>query len=60
MSGNGRNTAVVSREYREAPDQCARALKLLLQKPVKQAAEQTPMPDGPDDVRKGQDAHTAR
>jgi hypothetical protein len=47
MSGNGRNTAVVSREYREAPDQCARALELLL----KTSKKAVPA-DRPEDARK--------
>jgi hypothetical protein len=34
MSGNGRNTAVVSRDYRPDPDYCARALEVLLKKSV--------------------------
>jgi hypothetical protein len=34
MSGGKRTAAVVSRDYKTAPDYCARALELLLNKPV--------------------------
>jgi hypothetical protein len=49
----------VSRHYEAAPNDCARALALLLEKSTNKAAEPAPEPDGCDDVKKGQDAHTA-
>lgn len=55
MSARKQN-AIVSRRYQAAPDYCARALQLLLGKPVKKATR----PGGPDDVRKVQGAHTAK
>jgi hypothetical protein len=43
MSGSGRNaTPIVSREYRSTPDDCARALELLLEKSVSKAARPAP------------------
>jgi hypothetical protein len=39
-----RQTITVFRDYKAAPDQCARALELLLRKPVSKAPE----PDGCD------------
>jgi hypothetical protein len=48
-----RQGAVVSRSYDPAPDQCVRALELLLRKPVsKEAAEPSPEPDGRKDGTK--------
>jgi hypothetical protein len=42
---------VVSRTYRAAPDECARALTLLLKKPViKEVAEPAPEPDSCNDA----------
>jgi hypothetical protein len=49
----------VTRTYRHEPDNCARALELLLKKSVNKMAAEPAQPDGRDDVRKGQDAHTA-
>ena len=43
-----RQSTTVSRDYRNSPDECARALKLLLKESVSKAAEPTPEPDGHD------------
>jgi hypothetical protein len=52
MSGGRRNTAVVAREYKAAPDYCAHALELLLRWSVnKKAAEPAPEPDGRDGTK---------
>ena len=49
MSGSRRNAApVVSREYRNAPDDCVRALEVLLKKPVNKADKPAPEPVGRD------------
>jgi hypothetical protein len=52
MSGRRRNTAVVAREYKAAPDYCARALELLLRWSVdKKAAGYTREPSGRDGTK---------
>jgi hypothetical protein len=48
---SSRNAAVV-RNYRAVPDDCARALQLLLKKPKSKAAEPTPEPDSRDDYER--------
>jgi hypothetical protein len=46
------NKTVVSRTYKPAPDECARALELLLKKSVsKKAAEPAPELDSHDDAK---------
>jgi hypothetical protein len=41
----------VSRAYRPDPDYCIRALAMLLEKPVKEAVEPAPEPDGRDGTK---------
>jgi hypothetical protein len=50
-----RKNITVIRTYRPKPDDCARALQLLLKKPAKKGTR----PGAPDDARKDLDAHTA-
>ena len=60
MSGRGRNAApVVFREYRNAPDDCVRALEMLLKKSVSKAARPAPEPDGRDGTRVKGDSASA-
>jgi len=57
MSGSGRDaTSVVSREYRCVPDDCLRALRLLLEKSVSKAARPLPEPDGFDRTKSKEDS----
>jgi hypothetical protein len=51
MSGDRRNTAVVVREYRTAPDSCVHALGLLLKSSVNKKAAERPTPDGRDEAK---------
>ena len=46
-----RQSITVSRDYQNFPGECARALELLLKKPVIKAAEPAPEPDGRDDTK---------
>ena len=48
MSGSKKIT--VSREYRNSPDECTRAIELLLKESVNKAARPAPEPDGRVDV----------
>ena len=41
----------ITHTYSPEPDDCARALSLLLGKPVNKAAEPAPEPDGYDDAK---------
>jgi hypothetical protein len=45
-----KRTVAVSRAYRPDPDYCIRALAMLLEKPVKEAVEPAPEPDGRNDA----------
>lgn len=48
-----RQSITVSRDYKAAPDECARALELLLKQSVtKMADEPAPEPDGRDDYER--------
>ena len=50
---SSRKQITVTRTYRRGPDACARALALLLKKPVRvKAAEPAPEPDGLNDGTK--------
>jgi hypothetical protein len=51
-----RQTITVFRDYKTAPDQCARALELLLKKSVSKAAEPTPEPDRCDGTKVKEDS----
>ena len=52
MSGRS-HSAIGSRAYRPAPDDCARALEMLLRNSVStKAGEPTPEPDGRDDYER--------
>ena len=60
MSGS-RQKVVVSRNYRAVPDECARALTLLLEKSVtKKAVEHTPEPDSLDGTTVKEDTANGR
>jgi hypothetical protein len=50
VSGS-KQTVTVSRSYRADPDYCIRALAMLVEKPVKEAAEPAPEPDGRDGTK---------
>jgi hypothetical protein len=53
MSGSGRNTAAVFRNYQSEPGAMADAISLLLRMPCKErAAEDTPEPGGRDDIER--------
>jgi hypothetical protein len=51
-----KQSAIVSRDYRPAPDYCAHALELLLKKPVKEGGPAT----APEDAMKGSRDDRAR
>jgi hypothetical protein len=56
-----KRTVTVSRAYRPDPDYCIRALAMLLEKPVKEAVELAPEPDGRDGTKvQGDDSADAR
>lgn len=48
MSGSGRNTVVVSRDYRPEPGAMTEALQLLLKTPVREEDAQLGVPDDPE------------
>jgi hypothetical protein len=53
---SSRRGAVVTRDYKNSPDDCARALELLLKKPVSKAVEPAPEPDGRDGTKVQEDS----
>jgi hypothetical protein len=58
----GRRVAppMVTRTYRPAPNDCARALEVLLSRSVvKMAAEFAPEPDGPNDTKESKNVGAA-
>jgi len=59
MSGRTRGAApIVSRQYAPAPDTCARALTLLLKKPVREKGGVRAAPDDAVKELDGYDAYT--
>lgn len=51
---------MVTRTYRPAPNDCARALEVLLSRSVvKMAAEFAPEPDGPNDTKESKNVGAA-
>ncbi len=54
MSGSKKIT--VSREYRNSPDECTRAIELLLKESVNKAARPAPEPDGCDGTKSKEDS----
>ena len=46
----------VSREYKNSPDECARAIEMLLKASVSKAARPAPEPDGCDGTKSKEDS----
>jgi hypothetical protein len=57
---SGLQKVTVTREYRSSPDECTRAMELLLKKSVNKAARPAPEPDSPDNAEGLQNDRTAR
>ncbi len=53
---SGSKQIIVSRDYKTSPDECARAIELLLKEPVSKAARPTPEPDGCDGTKSKEDS----
>jgi hypothetical protein len=53
---SGSKQIVVSREYKNSPDECARAISLLLKEPVSKAARPAPEPDSCDGTKSKEDS----
>ena len=53
---SGSKQIIVSREYKNSPEECARAIELLLTKSVSKAARPAPEPDGCDGTKSKEDS----
>ncbi len=53
---SGSKQIIVSREYKNSPDECARAIELLLKESVSKAARPALEPDGYDGTKSKEDS----
>ena len=53
---SGSKQIIVSREYKNSPDDCAHAVELLLKEPISKAAKPAPEPDGCDGTKSKEDS----
>jgi hypothetical protein len=53
---SGSKQIIVSREYKNSPDECTRAIELLLKESVSKAARPAPEPGGCDGTKSKEDS----